>query len=105
MVCIAGGVGITAVLPIIKAFSGNVKLYWGVRNSAIVDEMEAELKGIDVDVVVGRRIDLKDVLEGSPGRFAVVASGPPGLADDARAIVAGMAKTKDVKLYEEFFAW
>ena len=34
-----------------------------------------------------------------------VASGPPGLADDVRAIVAGMAKTKDVKLYEEFFAW
>jgi hypothetical protein len=105
MVCIAGGVGITAVLPIIKAFPGNVKLYWGVRNRAIVDEMEAELKGIDVDVAVGRRIDLKDVLEGSPGRFAVVASGPPGLADDVRVIVAGMAKTKDVKLYEEFFAW
>jgi hypothetical protein len=82
-----------------------VKLYWGVRNRAIVDEMEAELKGIDVDVVVGRRIDLKDVLEGSPGRFAVVASGPPGLTDDVRVIVAGMAKTKDVKLYEEFFAW
>jgi hypothetical protein len=104
MVCIAGGVGITAV-PIIKTFPGNVKLYLGVRNRAVVDEMGAELKGIDAVVVVGRRFDLKDVLEGSPGRFAVVASGRPGLADDVRVIVAGMAKTKDDKLYEEFFDW
>lgn len=105
MVCIAGGVGITAVLPIIKSFPGHVKLYWGVRNRAIVDEMESELKGIDADVIVGRRIDLKEVLEGTAGRFAVVASGPPGLADDVRTIVAEMAKMRDVKLYEEFFAW
>jgi hypothetical protein len=62
------------------------------------------LNGVDVDVVGGKRIDLRDVLEGTPGRFAVVASGPAGLADDVRAIVAGMAKTRDVKLYEEYFA-
>ena len=48
-----------------------------------MDEMETELRDIDTDVVVGRRIELKNVLEGTPGRFAVVASGPPGLTDDA----------------------
>jgi hypothetical protein len=105
MVCITGSVGIIAVLSIIKAFPGNVKLYWGVRNRAIINGMEAGLKGINIDIIVERRINLKDVLKGTPGRFAMVASSPLGLADNVRVIVTGMAKTKDIKLYEEFFAW
>ncbi|KAK8130718.1 hypothetical protein PG999_003098 [Apiospora kogelbergensis] len=125
LVCIAGGVGITAVLPLIQ--TGNLlppvktELYWGVRNAALVEAVtkvvgqSADLTAsktrwghADVSILVGKRFELRSVLEGAARRmsggitFAVC--GPPEMADEVRSIVTelgigGLA----VKLHEQSF--
>lgn len=105
VVCIAGGVGISAVLPITRSFSGQVKLFWGVRTRGLVSSLEPELSGVDHEVFIGERMDVNAVLASIPGDFAVVVSGPPSMADDVRLAVSRLAKEKDVVLFDEVFAW
>lgn len=126
LVCIAGGVGITAMLPLIQsdsASSGTTELYWGVRSAPLVEAVarvagqEAVDLGIAtnmlwgharVSILVGMRLDLRSVLEDAVGRAsggtAVAVCGPPGMADEVRSIVAGLGKRGlAVKLREESF--
>ncbi|KAM0721446.1 hypothetical protein Q7P37_002370 [Cladosporium fusiforme] len=120
LLCIAGGVGITALLPLLASHRGNRSLAWGVRRRGLVDGLrdlvvESEgMRGVDVETFVGRRMDVRavveGVLEGSEGGVAVVVSGPAGMADEVRGIVAELAAREGksgrvVSFVEESYSW
>lgn len=112
LVCVVGGVGITAVLPMLRSHPGRVRLLWGVRNIGIVDSMSDNLKGISKEIFVGKRMNIRDELEKELGESkesaAVVVSGPAGMADEVRAVVCAMVKTRKrlvISLIEESFSW
>ncbi|KAK5990335.1 Ferric/cupric reductase transmembrane component B-like protein [Cladobotryum mycophilum] len=87
VIFIAGGVGITAVLPILDQCSGMMKdvigsrkLYWGVRTMPLVHAVEAFLgyqrndtensrcwAGTNVTLSVGERLNLRSLLESDLG--------------------------------------
>ena len=129
-ICIAGGVGITAVLPTLSqglslhASQGSNKLFWGVRDEALVDAVESLIADVHVDgesgvktwarhvethVVVGQRLNLREILEqelSSGIGTTVLVSGPEGMADDVRNIVSGLGRgTAVVRFVEESFSW
>ncbi|KEY73505.1 hypothetical protein S7711_03673 [Stachybotrys chartarum IBT 7711] len=132
IVCIAGGVGISGILPILDrghlASRGATKLYWSVRTEPLVDAVEGILRqgtsiknerdqgaaywgDASVQVSVGRRFDLRQVLEREirtelTGGTIVVVCGPPGMSDEVRLAVAGLAKQGAVvRFCEERFGW
>ncbi|KAF2104813.1 ferric reductase like transmembrane component [Rhizodiscina lignyota] len=112
MVCIAGGVGITAVLPLLRAHPGKAKLFWGVRSRGIVDAMEESLREVEKELFVGHRMNIAQELEGelrhSGNDAVVVVSGPASMADDARNAVCSLTlkgKNVAVRLVEESFSW
>lgn len=88
MVCIAGGVGVTACQPYLHAHPGNAVLYWGVRSQALTDGMQSLIRPFKHEVVVGRRLDLEDILGNIQGDFAVVVSGPTGMVEEVRQIAS-----------------
>jgi len=126
---IAGGVGITAVIPLLNHTStispalGVSKLFWGVRTEPLVRSVEQLLgqehigsggtsrwKNIEVTLSVGKRFDLQALLEAElsnvQGGTTVVVCGPPGMADDARVAVTALGrKGVVVRLTEESFSW
>ena len=112
LVLVAGGIGITGVLPFVACHS-NVKLYWSVRQSAegLVRDLDGPLGGLAKDVRVGSRLDLAALLdeEESAGwsRIGVVVCGPGGLCDDARALVAtkGQSGPAVWELEVDAFSW
>lgn len=68
------------------------------------------MAGVHVRTFVGRRMDLKRVVEeevqGKAGGLAVVVSGPPGMADEVRLAVAGVAaRGAEVVFVEESYSW
>ncbi|KAF2007501.1 hypothetical protein P154DRAFT_614840 [Amniculicola lignicola CBS 123094] len=135
---IAGGVGITGILPILnKAHGllsplGTTKLFWGVRTAPLVRSVE-ELLGVSkgteasgsggetgietaqwgpasVTVSIGARFDLPSLLSteltSANGGTTVVVCGSPGMADEVRCAVAGLARHGAVvRLSEESFSW
>lgn len=128
-VCIAGGVGITAVIPALNATTSihasyrNTKLFWGVRQPALVgavEELIANVKmsdksdlrwwgNVETHITIGERMNLRAILEQevteSKGTTVVVC-GPEGMADEVRMIVAGLGRSGAVvKLIEESFVW
>lgn len=112
LICIAGGVGITAVLPLLRAHAGRARLLWGVRSSGIVEAMSSDLKDVDKEVFIGHRMATRDELRkelSTVGDNAVVmVSGPAGMADDVRNAVNEIAKSGkgvSVRLVEESFSW
>ncbi|PHH92859.1 hypothetical protein CDD83_4281 [Cordyceps sp. RAO-2017] len=133
LICIAGGVGITGVLPALDAFSSPThplcrrKLYWGVRTMPLVHAVE-EMLGhscedaadrrwgdIDVKISVGARLGLRSLLKADlrsqNGGTVVVVCGSSSMADSVRCIVSGLARHQGengpvlVKLVVESFAW
>lgn len=113
LILIAGGIGITAVLPFI-ANHPNVKLYWSVKSSAqgLVDDLSDVLHGLrEKEVTVGGRLDVSGTLsrEEAEGwkRIGVVVCGPGELCDDVRSMVAKRARTSDAvwELDVEAFSW
>jgi len=116
LVCIAGGVGISTVLPLMRTHPGpRARLYWGMRRAALRDAVATELRGLDVVYSVGARLDLREILVAELGRkdeggdVGIVVSGPEGMADDVRAIVCqlsagGLAK-RGVVFVDEAFSW
>lgn len=120
LVCIAGGVGITAILPLLAKHAGMRKLYWGLRNrgleEAVRDIFDSHgLVGVQRHVSVGQRLDVRSILEREIGsaeatgsKIAVVVSGPAGMADEVRTTVARLAsrsKNAEVTLIEECYSW
>ncbi|OTA95273.1 hypothetical protein M434DRAFT_69573 [Hypoxylon sp. CO27-5] len=111
-----GGVGITAVVPVLRTRSnGCVRLFWGARSPQLVDAVKDVLgssvldPGIVGEISVGRRLNLREilereVLEGS--ETAIVVCGPVEMADEVRAIVCELGrKGRTVKLVDEAFSW
>ncbi|KAI0387359.1 ferric-chelate reductase [Hypomontagnella monticulosa] len=126
---VAGGVGITAILPYIDEVNsimpatGSRKLYWGVRTLPLVHAVESMLEEkqeksasirrwgcVDVTLSVGERFNLQFVLEselrGNQGGTTVIVCGPAGMADEVRYAVSGLSRHGVVtKLVMESFSW
>ncbi|KAF6840014.1 ferric reductase transmembrane component 4 [Colletotrichum musicola] len=122
VIFLAGGVGITAILPKISASRGlyrplgRKKLYWGVRAGAagLVSAVESMVVGsggasvrpegsselqwgdVEVSVSVGERFDIRAIIEAevksNEGGTMVVVCGPAGMADDVRVAVASLGR-------------
>lgn len=135
LVVVAGGVGITAVLPVVSEAQslykplGTTRLYWGVREQAkglvrsvqhiLADDgtttvaeigQRARWGDVDVQISIGERFDLRSIIEADVsalnGGTTVVVCGPAGMADEVRTIVAGLGRHgATVRLVEESFAW
>lgn len=115
VILIAGGIGITGVLPWLDSHP-SVKLAWSVKESArcLVTAMDAVLGRIadeDKEVRVGQRLDIEGLLvpeiQAGWQRIGVVACGPGGLCDDARAAVtAAGRKHKTIFVLEvDAYSW
>ena len=111
LICIAGGVGITACIPYLRAHPGATRLFWGARSQGVVDAMAPSLSGVEQDIYVGKRMDIAEVLHRELGGGAttavVLVSGPSEMADEVRCVVCGIGRQKGikVKLLEEAFSW
>ncbi|KAF2664574.1 ferric reductase-like protein transmembrane component 4 [Microthyrium microscopicum] len=111
LIAIAGGVGITAILPLVRAHTGRTKLYWGARTQALIDDFAGPLAHVSKETFVGKRMVIADVLEqelrGETERVVVVVSGPHGMADEVRDVVCKLGRTERVavQLLEESFSW
>ncbi|EAU80911.1 metalloreductase [Coprinopsis cinerea okayama7 len=119
LLCIAGGVGITAVLPIIKTFGGvRARLAWGVRNEWLIRAVEPELNTlnsltVEVETSVGSRLPIVDILKEElqkddvEGDLGVVACGPTGMADEIRVAIGqlGPKAKRGVVFVDDAFSW
>lgn len=123
LVCVAGGVGITAVLPIARRFSGlRTRLCWGMRTDDLMGAAAPELErlasdrpGVAVETSVGARLPIAEILraellrEDEVGDIGIVVCGPPGMADECRRVigeVVGEGKVKrGVVFVDEAFSW
>jgi ferredoxin-NADP reductase len=114
LVLIAGGIGITAVLPFI-AHHPNVSLHWSVKTSSqdLVDDLAMALEGLrEKSVSVGARLEVEDLLEREESEgwssIGVVVCGPGRLCDDVRSIVSQRARASAKTRWEldvEAFSW
>ncbi|KAI4953946.1 hypothetical protein J4E91_001655 [Alternaria rosae] len=115
LIVLAGGVGITAVLPYICSHPGHTKLYWGCRTQGLVDDVmrSGALLHVEKEIIVGGRMAIRDVLheevsKAGGGEVAILVSGPESMSTEARdtvrSIVVGQKKVK-VNLYVENFSW
>jgi hypothetical protein len=113
LLCIAGGVGITAILPYLYAHKGRTKLFWGSRSTALVSALREETRGFEGKTVVGKRLFIKVILKrefakiGDAVNVAVVVSGPKGMGHEVRKLVCEIAKKRvgEVRLVDENFGW
>ena len=112
LICIAGGVGITACIPYLRAHPRETKLFWGARSKGIIDAMALSLAGIEKRTYVGKRMTVREVLRkevSDPAMtIAVLVSGPSGMADEVRYAICELGRQRKgikVKLVEEAFSW
>ena len=113
LVLIAGGIGITAVLPFI-AHHLNVSLHWSLKPSSrgLADDLGLVLGRVrEKDVRIGERLDVASLLEQQESegwnRIGVVVCGPGMLCDDVRSVVVKRAREGKVRweLDVEAFSW
>lgn len=128
-ILIAGGVGITSLLPLLDRFNGlgnpigKAKLFWGVRTEPLVAAVEALLckdgcridgkalwGNVEAEVKIGERFDLYVLLAAELYKLrrgtTVVVCGPPGMTDDARNVVNSLARQGCmVRFSEHSFSW
>ena len=62
LIYIAGGVGITACVPYLRAHPGSTKLFWGARSQGIVDAMAPSLGDVEQKTCIGKRMNIGEVL-------------------------------------------
>ncbi|KAG6353314.1 hypothetical protein INS49_007486 [Diaporthe citri] len=121
LICIAGVVGVTGVLPVLRSFRvpQRARLIWGVRKQGLVEGMAPEMsqlsKNISVSIFVGKRMGIAAVLgeglagEGEKGPAGIVVCGPPGMADEARARISELGRSgacrKSFVFVDEAFSW
>ncbi|KAL9004309.1 MAG: hypothetical protein Q9188_002873 [Gyalolechia gomerana] len=112
LICIAGGVGITACVPYLRAHPGATKLFWGARSHGIIDAMAPSLVGVEQETFVGKRMNIAEVLHRELSDVAITAvvlvSGPSEMADEVRCVLSELgrqSKGLKVKLLEEAFSW
>lgn len=121
LLCVAGGVGISAVMPLLMEHgSRRSRLFWGMRNSILLDTFSAELaalpESVQVETSVGPRLRIFDILRDEltceaqdKGPIGIVVCGPPGMADDVRHAVTSLGQQglirRGVILLDEAFSW
>jgi hypothetical protein len=119
ILCIAGGVGITACLPFLKQSKTPSKLFWSSRKDGLTKNLTPTLEALPANVsvktVVGERLNLQLIIQeelqlraGAEGPLGIVVSGPPSLADDVRAEVVRVARggrSRAYVLVDEAFGW
>jgi hypothetical protein len=121
ILCIVGGVGITAILPLLRQSEmKDAKLFWSSRKNGLVNDLMPTLNTLSSNVksktLVGDRFDLDNIIQqglvdqdGTRGPLAIVVSGPPGLADDVRHKVFKIARSskrsRPFVLIDEAFSW
>ncbi|WWC86293.1 uncharacterized protein L201_001166 [Kwoniella dendrophila CBS 6074] len=133
IICISGGVGITALLPKLltlrdsphKSKSTKIKLYWSSRSQSLVDSVQELFPttvfsdpekscwdGIETHISVGTRLHLEEIIDTELTKSddhtgtLVVVSGPKGMADSVRNLVTTRAKRGIVvKFIQESFEW
>jgi len=77
----------------------------------MVKTLETALVGVEKNVLVGGRHDLRNILEeeaaSGKGDMAVIVSGPAGMSDEVRCLVSEISKRsrRPIKLIEESFYW
>ena len=124
---IAGGVGITAVLPYLRHHRARSSkpswLFWGSRQAGLVSALAPHLTelpaSVHVQTTVGQRLDLYVIIKdhllaradglSSDGPLGIVVCGPPGMADDVRHKVVQLTRTRASQrpyvLVDEAFGW
>lgn len=119
VIYLAGGVGITALLPFARSIAKPSQLFWSMRKAGLSTSMKAALSAlpptVEVDVSSSQRLDVNSILEkamaaaGSDGAVGVVVCGPAGMADDIRLKVVQLARngtaTRPYVLVDEAFGW
>ncbi|KAL2206242.1 hypothetical protein CC79DRAFT_1369666 [Sarocladium strictum] len=119
LVCIVGGSGIAAVLPLLRSrgsgTSGQTVLYWGCRSEALVlaSEVNDLASTVEVNVLMTKRLDVGQIVrqeaQSRSGEIALITCGPAAMADDVRYAVveANRRMTGDrlIRLYEECYSW
>jgi predicted ferric reductase len=117
ILCIAGGTGITFVLPVLLHYArigskGQVSLLWVVRNAKDEEWVKPELEqvrsgGIEVtirstrdDEQTSKRPDLQEVVQSflatCNGASSVIASGPGEMLTELRSVVASSNSGKRI---------
>ncbi|KAI5867218.1 ferric reductase like transmembrane component-domain-containing protein [Durotheca rogersii] len=133
-VAIAGGAGIAGVAPLLRralaaprdgdtvAGPARARLFWGVRSPALARSAlgasgVAAVHAAGGEVAVGRRLDLRAILERevpvgpSPAapeheHVTVVVCGPDPMADEVRELVRERAlRGASVRLLDEAYSW
>lgn len=111
VVLIAGGIGITAVLPYIAAHP-NTKIYWSVKSNggALVQDIAPALeKATEKEVKIGERFSIDDVIESETAGdwvVGVVVCGPESMNESVRNAVSKFGKMgRKVEVVIEEFAW
>lgn len=113
LICVAGGVGITAILPYLHVHRGITRLYWGSRSQGLVNALRDEIKGYNGEIAVGRRLFVKLVLQRELNRVdgdtpvAVVVSGPRSMCEEVREFCCEVATKRqgEVRFLDESFSW
>ncbi|KAF2422406.1 hypothetical protein EJ08DRAFT_701698 [Tothia fuscella] len=118
LLAIAGGVGITAILPLAQSFPGPVaRLYWGVKHDDIVKGLAPELqqlrRTVSVEVKVGGRFDVQAIVQEEVlaremgGDIGIVVCGPAEMADEVRMAVGRLAGSSKwgIVFIDEAFSW
>jgi hypothetical protein len=113
LVCVAGGVGITAILPYLHAHRGTTRLYWGSRSQGLVNALRDEIRGYNGEVSIGRRLFVKLALQRELARFdsgtpiGIVVSGPKAMCEEVREFCCEVAKKRkgEVRFLDENFSW
>ncbi|KAH6625273.1 ferric reductase like transmembrane component-domain-containing protein [Boeremia exigua] len=114
LVLIAGGIGISAVLPFI-AQHHNVSIHWSLKaaDQGLANDLATFMDGIkEKHVHVGERFDVGAVLGREKGegwnRIGVVVCGPGGMCDEVRSSVSQRARESSRTRWEldvEAFSW
>ncbi|KAE8378513.1 ferric reductase [Aspergillus bertholletiae] len=118
IIAIAGGVGVTALVPILMRHEGWHRLFWAVRSPSLADSVVESLGADRFDrlnavVFRERRMDITRLLREEVSRcvgteVAVIVSGPPRMADEVRLVVTELMKENPavkLTLLEESFSW
>lgn len=115
LIAVAGGVGITAILPQLHVHPGRAKLYWACRSKELIDDVmkTGQLANIEKGIFLSRRMNVQSILateliEYAGGEVCVLVSGPKGMIDEVRNTVGEIARRGydvKVRLEVESFSW
>ncbi|KAL2675700.1 hypothetical protein Neosp_011890 [[Neocosmospora] mangrovei] len=121
LVCFAGGVGITTMLPLLhENGTRSARVYWGLRNHSLQKELSQDMSGlppiVSVTTSVGKRMDIAEIIQseltangGRKDPIGILVSGPPGMADDVRVAASSLGRSGGLRrgfvLIDEGFSW